>query len=308
MTSTAVYFGELLRTRMRRPHLSPAQWTAIGALAIPLWAMWPSLALRTVATPPLETLTLAFACGWISFKVLQVRAGEAGGNSARPLRSWIPALVYALALSGGDLCFLLAVHRLPAAQANLLAYLWPVMIVVFGAALGLFRLGVRQILGLVLGFSGAAILLWDGRVSFSASGIALALVSGAVWAAYCVFRLLWKDATGNLLARGCGMSALLCLGLHLLLEPTVMPEAGALAATAVAGFIALGVGNFVWDLGFRRGDAHLLAVMAYATPLCSALLLAALGAAFLTWNLLLGALVIVTAGVLSRSRDSGPRV
>jgi drug/metabolite transporter (DMT)-like permease len=104
------------------------------------------------------------------------------------------------------------------------------------------------------------------------------------------------------------MSALLCLVLHLPLEPTVVPDPGALAATAVADFIARGVGNFVWDLGFRRGDGHLLAVMAYATPLCSALLLAALGAALLTWNLLLGALAIVTAGVLSRSRDSGPRV
>jgi drug/metabolite transporter (DMT)-like permease len=308
MSGTAVYFGELVRAQMRRPHLSPAQWTAIGALAIPLWAMWPSLALRTVAVPPLQTLTLAFACGWISFQALHVRAGEARGSSARTVRSWIPALVYAGALSGGDVCFLLALHRVPAAQANLLSYLWPVMIVVFGAALGLFRLGVRQILGLVLGLCGATILIWDGRVVLSASGIALALLSGALWAAYCVFRLLWKEPTGNLLARGCGISALLCLLLHLLLEPTVMPDAAALAATAVAGFIALGVGNFVWDLGFRRGDGHLLAVMAYATPLCSALLLAALGAALVTWNLLLGALVIVMAGVLSRSRDSGPRV
>jgi hypothetical protein len=41
--------------------------------------------------------------------------------------------------------------------------------------------------------------------------------------------------------------------------------------------------------------------MAYATPLCSALLLASLGAAALTWNLLTGAVVIVLAGLLSRA-------
>lgn len=307
MTNTAVYFGELLRARVRQRDLSPLQWTIIGALAIPLWAMWPSLALRTVATPPLETLTLAFTCGWMSFKALHVSAGEPAGRSARSLRSWIPALVYAGALSGGDVCFLLALHRVPAAQANLLVYLWPVMIVVLGAAVGLFRLGVRQLLGLILGFCGAAILIWDGRVSLSVSGIGLALLSGALWAAYCVFRLLWKEPTGNLLARGCGVSALLCLVLHGLLEPTLIPDARALAATAIAGFVALGVGNFVWDLGFRRGDGHLLAVMAYATPLCSALLLAAMGAALLTWNLLIGAVVIVLAGMLSRARNCAPR-
>jgi drug/metabolite transporter (DMT)-like permease len=83
--------------------------------------------------------------------------------------------------------------------------------------------------------------------------------------------------------------------------PTVIPSVGAFTATAVAGMIPLALGNYVWDEGFRRGDSHLLAVMAYATPLCSALLLASLGAALLTWNLLAGAVVIVLAGLLSRT-------
>jgi drug/metabolite transporter (DMT)-like permease len=308
LTQTAVCFGEPVTARLRSRNLSPFQWTCLGALAIPLWAMWPSLALRTAPIPPLETLTLAFGCGWLSFSVLHLLAGEEGGNAtAGSLRAWIPALVYAVALSGGDLCFLLSLHRIPAAQANLLSYLWPVMLVIIGTAAGLFRLGLRQIAGLVLGFSGAVILIWDGRVILSASGIVLALLSGALWAAYCVFRLLWKGPTGNVLARGCGMSMLLCAVLHLLLEPTVLPSATNLAAMATSGFVALGLGNFLWDLGFRRGDGHLLAVMTYATPLCSALLLAAFSNALLTWNLLLGALVIVSAGLLSRTGDQASR-
>jgi drug/metabolite transporter (DMT)-like permease len=307
MTGTVACFAQLSPAAVLRRPLSPWQWTAVGALAIPLWALWPSLALRTVAVPPLQTLTVAFACGWLSFTALHASAGESAAPAAGSLRAWIPALVYAAALSGGDLCFLLALRRIPAAQANLLSYLWPVMIVVMGAGVGLFRLRARQLFGLGLGFCGAVILIWDGHVVLSAAGIALALLSGALWAAYCIFRLLWREPTGDLLGRGCGISALLCAGLHLLLEPTVVPGAVALAATAVAGFVALGVGTFVWDLGFRRGDGHLLAVMAYATPLCSALLLALLGAALLTWNLLLGALVIVLAGVLSRSGDPAAR-
>jgi drug/metabolite transporter (DMT)-like permease len=175
------------------------------------------------------------------------------------------------------------------------------MIVVFGALIGLFRLRLRQMVGLALGFSGAVILIWDGRISMSISGIGLALLSGACWAAYCIFRLAWKQPTGNVLARGCAISAVLCALLHVSLEPTVIPSLGAFAATAVAGMIPLALGNYVWDEGFRRGDGHLLAVMAYATPLCSALLLASLGAALLTWNLLAGAVVIVLAGLLSRT-------
>ncbi len=308
MTQAADCFSEIVAARPRTRKLSPFQWTCIGALAIPLWAMWPSLALRTAPLPPLETLALAFACGWISFSALHMHAGEATpGSTAGSRQEWLPALVYAAALSGGDLCFLLALHRIPAAQANLLSYLWPVMLVVLGAAAGAFRLGLRQLAGLAMGFAGATILIWDGHVVLSAGGIALALLSGGLWAAYCVFRLVWKRPAGNLLARGCGVSALLCACLHLLLEPTIVPSATNLVAISIAGFFALGLGNFLWDLGFRRGDGHLLAVMSYATPLCSALLLAALGSALLTWNLLFGGLVIVSAGLLSRTGDQAGR-
>ena len=284
-----------------RRRLRPWQWTLIGALALPLWALWPSLALRTAAVPPLETLALAFLCGSLSFRLLHAAAGEAGAVRAAALRAWIPALVYAAALAGGDVCFLLALRRIPAAQANLLAYLWPVMIALLAGALGIYRLRAAQLAGLALGFSGAVILVWDGRLELAGAGIALALASGALWAGYCVFRLLWRAPTGNLLGRGCALAALVCALLHFALEPTVVPDAGALACTAVAGFIALGVGNFVWDQGFRRGDGQLLAVLAYATPLLSALLLAALGHARLSAHLVSGALVIVAAGLLART-------
>ena len=89
--------------------------------------------------------------------------------------------------------------------------------------------------------------------------------------------------------------------MHLLLEPTVIPSAGGIAAAAAVGIVPLAFGNLLWDEGFRRGDSRLLAVMAYATPLCSALLLALFGLESLTWSLGLGALVIVAAGLLSRS-------
>lgn len=300
MSSTTLWFGALSPPPIRQRTLSPKTWTCVGALAIPLWATWPSLAVRTLEIPPFESLAVMFFFGSFVFRCLH-RADVADVKQSSSRRSWLPALVYGLALAGGDTCFILATHRIPAAQANLISYLWPVMIVVFGAVIGLFRLRPRQVIGLALGFSGAAILIWDGRVSMSISGIGLALLSGACWATYCVFRLAWKQPARNVLTRGCVISTALCVLLHFLTEPTVIPSLGAFAATAVAGMVPLALGNFVWDEGFRRGDGQLLAVMAYATPLCSALLLAALGAALLTWNLLTGAAVIVLAGFLSRA-------
>jgi drug/metabolite transporter (DMT)-like permease len=167
--------------------------------------------------------------------------------------------------------------------------------------LGLFRLRPRQIAGLGMGFAGAVILMGGGAMTLSLVGIALALLSGVSWALYCVFRLKWKAADGSVLARACALSTGLCFGMHLLLEPTVSPSAGGIAAAAAVGIVPLAFGNLLWDEGFRRGDSQLLAVMAYATPLCSALLLGVLGLESLTWTLGLGALVIVAAGLLSRS-------
>jgi drug/metabolite transporter (DMT)-like permease len=155
-------------------------------------------------------------------------------------------------------------------------------------------------MGLGLGFGGAVILMGGGTLSLSFAGIGLALLSGVSWALYCVFRLKWTAASAHVLKRGCAISMFLCAALHASLEPTVIPSLGGLAASAAVGIVPLALGNMVWDEGFRRGDSQLLAVMAYATPLCSAILLAALGLESFTWSLCIGAAGIVLAGYLSR--------
>src|SRR5882757_2940517 len=176
MSETTLWFGVLSPRSAGQRTLSPRTWTCIGALAIPLWATWPSLAIRTFDIPPLESLSIMFFFGWLV--LMPLHRPEPGSVDERlPGKlSWLPALVFAIGLSGGDVAFLLATHRIPAAQANLISYLWPVMIVVFGAAIGLFRLRLRQVIGLALGFGGAVILVWDGRISMSISGIGLALL------------------------------------------------------------------------------------------------------------------------------------
>jgi drug/metabolite transporter (DMT)-like permease len=385
----------------------------VGAFAIPLWATWPALALWSLEIPAFECLTIAFAVGWVVLALLE--RGAKTQKSSSPKRRWssnLPAIACAIGLSGSNAFHILATHYIPAAEANLLSYLWPVEIVAAGALLGLFTLRARQVVGLVLGFVGAVVLMGGGKLSLSATGAVLALLSGISWAAYCVFRLkrargapsteltagsglrppaqgtaasqathepsasegrettapngagvstdvaqqvstdvaqqvstdvaqqasanvaqqasanvaqqasanvaqqasanvaqqasanVAQEASANVLARGCAISTVLCGTLHFALEPTVMPSLGALGAAAAVGVVPLALGNFVWDEGFRRGDSQLLAVLAYATPLCSALLLGALGLASLSWGLLLGGAVIVMAGMLSRHQRS----
>jgi hypothetical protein len=120
----------------------------VGALAIPLWSTWPALALWSLEMPAFECLTIAFGIGWITLTLLD-----------RPSR--VPPIAHG---------------------CDALRDIAP-QIVATGAVLRLFRLRVRQIIGLGLGFAGTAILLVGGKLSLSGTGVALALLSGLSWAA-----------------------------------------------------------------------------------------------------------------------------
>jgi drug/metabolite transporter (DMT)-like permease len=299
-TGTAVFFGKVrVRSAALRPW-SPWVWTVLGGLAIPLWATWPALSLKTHEMPALECLTIVFLVAWAASSPLE-RAVIPAESEPTSWRGWIPAAAFALAETGSAGFFLLATRHIAAAEANLIVYLWPGIVVFLGALLGIFRVKLRHIAGIALGFVGAAILIGGAELSLSFVGIGLAFLAGLSWALYCVLRLKWRGAAGPLLARGFGIATFLCAGLHFLLESTVLPTVVGAAAAVAAGIVPTAIGNMAWDEGFRKGDSQLLAVMAYATPLCSALLLTALGLESLTCRLMIGAIAIVVAGVMSRA-------
>jgi drug/metabolite transporter (DMT)-like permease len=300
-SSAAAWFGSLTPRPESVRQLSPRAWTCVGLLAIPLWATWPALALRTLTLPAFECLTVAFLFGWL----VLARLERPGDETTAAASSWAPAIACALGLTGANAFHILATHSIPAAESNLISYLWPVEIIGLGAVLRLFRLQTRHVAGLFLGMAGAVMLIGGGSLSLSGTGVALAFLSGISWASYCLFRLMWKRPAALVLKRGCAIATFLCAALHFAMEPTVIPDPGALAASAAVGIVPLALGNLVWDEGFRRGDARLLAVMAYATPLCSALLLVVLGLELLTRSLLIGAVLIVTAGFVSHTRSPG---
>src|SRR5471032_36330 len=122
MLDTAVWFGAADPAyRIRRP-LTPRVWTCVGALAIPLWATWPALALRAFEMPAFECLTVAFLTGWLVLTIIARTAGEQGA-ARQSILSWVPALACAIGLSGSNGFHILETHSIPAAQANLISYL-----------------------------------------------------------------------------------------------------------------------------------------------------------------------------------------
>src|SRR5258708_36059088 len=90
MPSTTLLFGELSSPSVKHSTLSPKTWTCVGALAIPLWATWPSLAIQTLVIPPFESLAVMFLFGCAVLTCLRRSDGVDMAESSVK-RSWLPA-------------------------------------------------------------------------------------------------------------------------------------------------------------------------------------------------------------------------
>lgn len=284
--------------------------TAIGFSAVLLWSLLALLTVGSLPTPPLLLNTICFAIGGSIGLVWTILSG-----AARDLRR-VPLKVYVfgtLGLFGYHALYFSALRLAPAAEAGLIAYLWPLLIVIFSGLLPGERLRFGHLLGAGLGFAGAALIITGGGVGLSAQhlpGYLLALVCALTWSGYSVLSRLVGDAPTASVAVFCLASAALSLPLHLMFEDTVLPA----TTLGWASIIGLGLGPvglafFVWDIGVKRGDIQLLGTSSYAAPLLSTLVLVLSGiaapSAMLLWAAILitgGAAVAAAASVSALTR------
>jgi drug/metabolite transporter (DMT)-like permease len=244
-----------------------------------------------------------------------VRAHYRGVGWAGLVR-W-PAKVWLLGIGGlfgYHALYFGALQLAPPAEANLVNYLWPLLIVLLSAPLAAEaergRLGWTHLAGAALGFTGVALLAFGRGLSFAgdhamghALGYALALGCAFTWALYSVLSRRFGDTPTDAIAGFCAASAVLSLLCHLVFERTVWP-ATPLAWLAV---LALGLGPtgsafYFWDHAVKRGDIRALGAFSYATPILSTAILIVCGLTEPTSALLLAAL-LVTVGAALASRE-----
>lgn len=282
-----------------------ARATAIGFISIVLWGM---LALLTSLTegriPPFQMLAMTFAIAFLLMLGNWLRQGHIGWQHAR--QPWGAWLLGVGGLFGYHFFYFLAMAHAPVVDVSLIAYLWPLLIVLFAALLPGEHLSKYHLFGSVLAFAGCWLLVGGGSGGFNADylpGYLAALTCAVGWAVYSVASRLVKDVPTDAVGWFCGVTALLGLVCHLLLEQTVWPANG----MAWLGVIGLGLGPvgiafFTWDYGVKHGNLQLLGVLSYAAPLISVVLLIAAGKAEPEWSILLACLAIVGgAWVASRA-------
>jgi drug/metabolite transporter (DMT)-like permease len=286
--------------------------TLIGSSAILLWSTLAVLTAATGRTPPFLLTALTFAVsGAIGLGVAAARGRLATLRQPAPM--WLHGVG---GLFGFHFFYFTALKLSPPAEASLVAYLWPLLIVLFSALLPGGGLAPRHLVGAASGLAGTALLVVgrEGGLSFEprfALGYAAAAACAVIWAAYSVSSRLLRAAPTDAVAGYCLATAALAALCHVALEPTVWPSGAAewLAVLAL-GAGPVGLAFYVWDVGMKHGDVRLLGVSAYAAPLLSTMLLVAFGYAEATpilaggCALIVGGAVIATAGGRLRAAAS----
>src|SRR5947207_3006943 len=213
--------------------------TLVGFTAVLMWSL---LALFTAASgriPPFQLAAVTFAIGGgIGAATWIVRKGAIAALRQKPE-------VWALGvggLFGYHALYFMAMRLAPPAEAGLLNYLWPLLIVLFSALLPGERLKVHHLVGALLGLLGTAVLLAGGGGFALAQdhvpGLAAAFVAAFVWATYSVLSRRFDQVSTDAVAGFCLATAMLAALCHFAFEETTWP-ASAAQWLAVVG---LGIG------------------------------------------------------------------
>ncbi len=287
---------------------SPSRWrralagagaTVIGSTAVIVWALWPAMAVRTAHVPPFALLAVAYGSAFVFLVGLRCARRQTAFGMFRA--SWRIHLITLLGILISNVLYLFALRTVPAANANIVSYTWPLMIVVGGALLRWVEPNGRQWFGLLIGFGGAMVVIgpaWHGDIAIS--GYLLALGSGLAWAVYSLARMRLVGGPPDVFAAACAFAVPCCVGLHLLLEPAADPTWREYLIAALIGGGPVGGANVLWDYGITRGDAKALAVFAYATPVFASFFLILTGDAVLTFPMVVGAGMVVVGALLGR--------
>src|SRR6201991_3125930 len=281
--------------------MTPRTATLIGLTAILMWSL---LAVMTGATgkiPAFQLAAMTFAIGAVTCALSRISRADAFKALRQPLVAWIVGVG---GLFGYHALYFLALRFAPPAEAGLLNYLWPLLIVLFSSLLPGERLASHHIIGALLGLVGTVLLFagnsGHGFAPGQVPGLIAAFVAAFVWAAYSVMSRKLKAVPTDAVAGFCAVTALLAAIVHGLVEVTVWPETTAQWLAIIAlGVGPVGAAFYAWDIGMKRGDIRVLGAASYATPLLSTAFLIMAGFAKLSAAIAIAAVLIAGGGLIA---------
>lgn len=200
----------------------------------------------------------------------------------------------------------------PAVEANLINYLWPLLIVVLSPVfLAGFDLKLRHVISALLGLSGAILIVTEGRFSINGQylpGYLCAFGAAVTWAVYSLLTKRLSPFNTETVSVFCllsGFASLLFFSLS-----GGLPSQSPVLSTKdwvlliLAGIGPLGAAFYCWDAALKRGDPRVIGSLAYLTPLLSSLNLILFAGKPLSLNSIAAMILIIGGAILGSFRNS----
>jgi drug/metabolite transporter (DMT)-like permease len=210
--------------------------TLIGFTAVLMWSLLALFTIATTPVPPLQLNAICFAVGGLIGLAWTARTGFGVLRTV----GWKVYAFGTAGLFGYHLLYFTAFRLSPTAETGLIAYLWPLLIVLFSGLLPGERLRAPHVLGALIAFAGAGVIV-AGRAddgTGSITGMALAFLCALTWAGYSVLSRRLGTVPTESVTVFCLATAALSLAAHLVWEDTAWPT----APLGWAALLALGLG------------------------------------------------------------------
>lgn len=275
-------------------------WTALWAVYIIWGSTYLAIAITVDTLPPLLAAATRFiAAGAIMAGVVLLR----GGSMRAPLRSIASCVLIGCLLPGANAVLFFAERDTPIGLASLIIASVPLWVIVLRLATGE-RLPGTAIGAVVLGFTGVAVLL---RPSGGATvvGVFMCVLSAVMW------------SLGSVLSRRLPLppapfaaTAYEMLGGGLVMLPPALATADSLSpswSSALAWLYLVTIGSVVGYTAYTWLLAHAplgtTATYAYVNPVVAIVLGVAFRGEHLTWQILIGAAIVVLAVGIAVRRE-----
>src|SRR5260370_3699143 len=235
--------------------MTPRTATLIGLTAILMWSLLSVMTVATGKLPAFQLAAMTFAIGAAVAFISFIWRPTAFGALRQPLVAWVVGVG---GLFGYHALYFLALRFAPPAEAGLLNYLWPLLIVLFSSFLPGERLAPHHIIGALLGLAGTVLLFagnsGGGFAPGQIPGLAAAFVAAFVLPAHSVMSRQLQAAPTDAGAGFCLATAVLAAIVPKLGATTIWPQTTTqwLAITALR-VVPLGAAFFCWAIGMQRG-------------------------------------------------------
>ena len=209
-------------------------------------------------------------------------------------------------LFGYHAALFVALSTSPSVQANLVNYLWPLLIVLLAPLFSKkVKLNLRVVIGGLMGFIGASLAILSGSSSDGLfySGYLFAFMAAVVWSTYS----LATNRIGSFPTPAVGLFALvsgiLSIAMHFVFETQVSLSSFDWMILVLLGLGPLGAAFYLWDYAIKRSNPQEIGLLSFLTPLLSTGFLLVITGQSLSWLLAIAAALIVGGSLIGRARQ-----